>query len=349
MAVTLKDIANEVGVRPSTVSLVLNRKPKAETFGKETREKIFEVARKLGYTPNATARALVTRKTRSLGFILSDETPGGWANTYFAEYLNGVERCCRDHRYTLNITLYNLLNIDNFIFPQKVEERGVDGVILNGFVSQEVLQKFEQCQLPCVCLGGNIEEAVGHIPTFSMDVLGQKLQVLRYLAERNHQKIAFLDSNSEAKIKSLNKLDAALAQSGLQDKIKVQRFLETLNFSDIESGRQFVKKLVTIPDQERPTAVICNDRNILGIIEELNKHNLSYPEDLSIISFFDSIICQTLSPAITAVTINCEEIGYYATKALLDHLESPKTCDTIVSKIDFPAKLVTRDSVQTLK
>lgn len=348
MAVTIKDIANKVGVMPSTVSLVLNRRPKAQTFTEETREKIFKAAEELGYTPNAAARALATRKTKSLGFILSDEAHGGWANTYFAEYLNGVERCCREHYYSLNILLYNLSNIDGFIFPDKVKERGVDGIILNGYVSAEIMRKFNDVNIPCVSLGRNIEGDTEKIPTFSIDSNHQRMGILRYLSGLGHSQITLIDTDSNAKSRSLDKLDECLETSDLKGKIKVNRYLTDKKFSDIEDGKKFVRDFVATSPQKRPTAVISNERNALGIIKELSKHNMACPDDLSIISCSESAISQVITPALTAVKASYEEIGFHACKVLIDHLENNGACDASMSKNDFKTELVTRDSVQNI-
>ena len=89
MRATLKDIAQIAGVNESTVSYVINNKPKAKCFQEKTRERILNIARDLNYHPNAAARALSTCKTGNIGFILSDQVEGLWENPYWAQMLTG--------------------------------------------------------------------------------------------------------------------------------------------------------------------------------------------------------------------------------------------------------------------
>ena len=99
MAVTLKDIAERVGVTPATVSMVLNNKP---NIGKETRKKVLEVAKELNYYPHAIARGLATKRTYAIGIVVPD-----LAYHFLPQVLFGIESKLKQLDY--NITLFDTL------------------------------------------------------------------------------------------------------------------------------------------------------------------------------------------------------------------------------------------------
>ncbi|MFW5736752.1 MAG: LacI family DNA-binding transcriptional regulator, partial [Halanaerobium sp.] len=121
MAVTLKDIAEKVGVTESTVSRVLNGIPKAS---KETREEIFQVAADLGYKPNQIARSLVTKKTHTIGLIISD-----LANTYFARVASGIEKIASKYDYSLIISTTGGDEKEELKYINLLKEKQVDGLL----------------------------------------------------------------------------------------------------------------------------------------------------------------------------------------------------------------------------
>ena len=94
MRATIKDIARETHLSPSTVSLVLNNKP--HRLSEETRKRVLETAKRLDYRPNRMAASLVTNRTRTIGIVVADIK-----NAYFAELASGAEAKCTDMGYSL--------------------------------------------------------------------------------------------------------------------------------------------------------------------------------------------------------------------------------------------------------
>ena len=94
MAITIKDIANETGFSPATVSLVLNNKKCR--IPEKTRKIILDIAEKHQYVPNLSARALVMKQSKTLGLIIPDIS-----NPYFAEFAKGVEKEAQKNDYSV--------------------------------------------------------------------------------------------------------------------------------------------------------------------------------------------------------------------------------------------------------
>ena len=90
-SITISDIAREAGVSKTTVSFVLNQNSGRVPISEATKERVMQVVRAHHYQPNPMAQSLTTRKTGSIGFFLSDNMEGGFANIFFANFLNGDE------------------------------------------------------------------------------------------------------------------------------------------------------------------------------------------------------------------------------------------------------------------
>lgn len=136
MRATIKDIARETHLSPSTVSLVLNNKP--HRLSEETRKRVLETAKRLDYRPNRMAASLVTNRTRTIGIVVADIK-----NAYFAELASGAEAKCTDMGYSLIICNTNDQREKDFDYINLMIDRGVDGIIISfsAGVEEETAQK----------------------------------------------------------------------------------------------------------------------------------------------------------------------------------------------------------------
>ena len=119
----MKDIAREVGVSVSAVSLVLNNRPCR--ISEEKKRQIFEVAKRRNYAPNQAARSLVTKRSRMLAVILPDIE-----NLFFASLAKRIEDSCRRNGYMLLIVNSNDSYQEDKALLHSIVARGVDGIFL---------------------------------------------------------------------------------------------------------------------------------------------------------------------------------------------------------------------------
>lgn len=343
MRVTLKDIAKAVGVGESTVSRVLNRRPNPIKISEATIQKIFSTAKELGYHPNAAARALATRKTGHIGFILSDNVTDGFKNNFFAQGLAGVEQACRERGYGLNISLYNLSNVDSFVFPKKVCERSVDGLVLIGYIEAAVVHRFKEFGIPCIAINQNVEVA-GLIPTVASDVVDGRYQAIRYAAKLGHRRFLY-DTGFHPYLQEVGKLvvnRAKISPETSHCRIKILDIPEKK--SDYSTAKPILDYWMGMPAGERPTVIIATDQTLFALLKEMDKEGLRCPEDISLISSCDSNLCELSRPALTAVDMKLEQLGRTAANILIDCLESGEELTIEHSKNDFPCELVIRES-----
>jgi len=339
---TIEDVAIEAGVSKGTVSLVLNRNRSKISISSQTCKRVLQAAQRCGYHPNAAARALSTRRTGHIGFILSDTITGGWANVYYATIFAGVEQACRARGYGLNTSLYNLSNIDSFVFPPKVGQRSVDGLILTGYVQASVVQRFREFDIPCVCIGDDIEVAE-IIPSLSTDIVDGFFQAVEHLASLGHRNIGFCDLPSR-RGREITRL--------VEDRVRSHPATAGCRLAgltapgqwDYQAAGHLLNAWLAFAPADRPSAVISSDQTLIALAGELTRRGLKCPGDLSLISSCNTHLCPITYPALTAIDQNLGQLGQNAVDLLIDYLDNDTTLTAAASRNDFPCRLVVRDS-----
>lgn len=343
MTIRLQDIADAVGVRRSTVSRVLNNSSGTARVSQARRDQILQAARELGYHPNSSARALSTKRTGHIGFMLSDRVTDGLANMYFAQHLVGVESECRRRGYGVNVSQYNLSNIDSFVFPPKVGERSVDGLILAGYIEAAIVARFREFGVPCIAIGDNLE--VGElVPTISCDVVGGIYDAVVYGASIGHERIAVAGGPSRRAREVAGELKQRVAGSSATANCRFEIIELPDARNDYSDALPLAEVLANRSANDRPTLVLATDQTLVALTSELAMRGMRCPEDISLVSVNDTVLCQYGIPPMTAVNQHVVELGKVATELLLNHLELAKPLDSSVSKNDFPCTLSIRKS-----
>lgn len=342
--ITISDIAREAGVTKSTVSFVLNDRNGRIPISAATREKVLKVVERYHYQPNQMARSLTTRRTGNLGFILSDNMAGGFANVFFATCLNGAEAECRRRGYGLTVGLFNLSCIDSFIFPTPVRQHCVDGIILAGFVADEVLDRICASKIPCVCIGDYMTHPE-RVTTVSNAITRSTVSLLSYLHRRGHERIAIHYPTTPRDLREVELVKAALAETPELARCRPRFMLTPEHNGDYAAAGRLLQDLLALPEAERPTALIGNDQTTLALEHELRRHGLRCPEDLALVSTTDTSLCEFASPALTAQRYDLAALGAHAVTLLIDHIVNGVPLTSEQSKNDFPGTLVERDSV----
>lgn len=341
MTIRLKDIAEIVGVKAPTVSRVLNRKDSTIQVSEATRKKIFETAQKLNYQPSAAARALATKRSGYIGYIMSDTIEGGWQNANFSRYLSGIERACRKHGYGLNISLYNLSNIETFIFPERIGQRSIDGLILTGHVEAKIVKRFKEFKIPMIILGRDTE-LTKLAPGISPDDETGVMDILQYVSRIGHKHILWcMEKKRRSKEKTKNVLER-LNKSKLD--IKIQITYSKNGECNYQAGKPLVEEWLQIAPEKRPTLIMSTDQTMTAALQELSAQGCRCPEDVSLVSVCDSRLCLDSNPPMTALDTDMEGQAEKAVMMLIDHLDSKKPLTTEMQIDNYPCKLIERKS-----
>ncbi len=342
--ITLKQIAKEIGVQESTVSRIINHKGGPIKFSPVTVEKVRKMAETMGYQPNAAARALATKKTGYIGFILSDSVQGGWSNQYFAGFLSGVEHVCRNKGYGLNICLYNLSNLENFVFPQSIGQKSVDGIILCGPTDMAVVEKFKNANIPAVLIGSNILRPEA-IPVISFDIVEGYWKMARHCAELGHRRMLICSAENEATKFKVKCFSERLHSEAETRHMTLDVFTPPHGLIDLNAAKPLMNYWLSRPEAERPTVILGSDQLMAGLTRELHSHGIRCPEELSLVSGTDTQICGLTNPSLTAIHYDLEAIAGRAVETLTDYLDKqiPMPAQQIL-KGSFEGVIIQRES-----
>lgn len=333
----MKDIAREVGVSVSAVSLVLNNRPCR--ISEEKKRQIFEVAKRRNYAPNQAARSLVTKRSRMLAVILPDIE-----NLFFASLAKRIEDSCRRNGYMLLIVNSNDSYQEDKALLHSIVARGVDGIFL--IVSNESCRQEREEELTRLLKGlpipyvmvDRIFDQLACDKVFYDNEQGAYLAV-RHLQERGHVRIgcvANLSSNS-----------GLLRLQGYRRALAERNWNYNPNYVadgdyHFESGYQAADQLL---QTDATAAFISNDMMAMGFLKRLHERGLTVPDDFSLVGYDNSLLSTVCDVNLSSVEQDSHLLGEEACRLLIDRIKDqtlpPRT-------VCLSPKLIVRNSVKTL-
>lgn len=305
MSITIKEIAEIANVSSATVSKVLN--DKAPYISDETKKKIFEIARREGYIPNAVAKSLKVKSTKTIGIIIPDVM-----NLFFSELARGIEDAAEKRGYSVI-----LCNSDNNEEKEKkyiqvLQEKMVDGIILTAS-EKSVERSLNMRKIPMVLLDRDIntDAKVGKI--FVDNETGE-YEACKYMIDKGIKEIAFISSNviSKSSSQRLNGYKKALSDNG----IEIDEDLIYLDSYTIETGFNGVIEILKKKDFK---GICCgNDLIAIGAINALKMKSINVPEDVKVIGFDDIQISKYINPPLTTIKQPIYRMGREAVDMLIN-------------------------------
>jgi DNA-binding LacI/PurR family transcriptional regulator len=335
---TIKDIAKKVGVSVTTVSRALNG---YSDVNQNTRNKIIEAAKELNYTPNAVARTLVTKKSKTIGLIVSELNRSSSKDNFTFEVLCGINAYTAEADYDMVLFSTDPKKQKNKSYSQLCMERGVDGAILQGIRTDDpYLIEVLESDIPCVLIDIPIQtQSVGYVTTDNS--FGAK-NAVEHLIELGHRHIGMVNGHEQAFVSKerLKGYKAALLENGLElDETMV------VNGQFFESSAEEVTYKLLI-EHPQITALFCSsDLMAFGAIKAAQRLNLSVPRDLSVVGYDDIILASYVRPRLTTVAQDKYLMGYKAAEMLISMLNEDKKGHTCV----LPTELKKRDTTTTVR
>lgn len=334
--VTLKALAQHLQLSPTTVSLVINRSPAANSIPPETHERVLAAARELNYRPNYMARSLRRQKSLSVGVIVPEISEG-----YAGELLSGVEDHLMQAGYFYLVASHRAKEdvLDKYL--DLLRDRLVEGYILLATPISH------SPPLPTVAVAGHQEiEGVTNVVIDHDHALDQ---ALTHLVELGHQRIAFFKGHPN----SADTEDRwrAILEGADRHGLKVDPDL-TLQLSGDPAGEVFSpdeayregyvfgRKLLE-RSTDFTTLFAFNDISAIGATRAFLDAGFRVPEDISVVGFDDIQSAAFHNPSLTTVRQPLREMGRMAAEILLRNLAGETTS---AEPVMVKPELVVRDS-----
>ena len=338
--VTIIDVANYAGVSKTTVSAVLNNGPHVK---EETRRRVEEAVKALGYVCNNNARGLRKRETKCLGVIVAVESRD--IHTYEFNFevgqfgyavANGIPDGLEDRDYGLITEQYCPREMAGEL-PAIVKNARVDGVFLVGSLfNEDFLKKLDALNLPAVGVGTSYDSIDCVLPDIAKGVRLQVEELVRSGARR----IAMINCPPEFANAKMRIEGWKQAVSNLGCKLKGTWEVQCRTNTG-EGGYLAMKELWE--SGARPDGVVTAHEAIaLGVMRYFHEQGIRVPEDVSVTSYETSVLGGYSIPPLTSVNVKKEEMGAIAARMLLNRIENPAAP---LQKYVIDPELVVRGSV----
>jgi DNA-binding LacI/PurR family transcriptional regulator len=339
MAVSIKDIAREANVSYSLVSRALNDSPRVNA---QTKARIQRLAAEMGYLPSAVARSLVTRRTNTLGIVVTTIT-----DLFFAEVIHAIEETALNQGYNVILTNSGGQPERELAALRSLRERRVDGIILISGCSNETSCQDEGIGIPIVIINNVHREHIGY--SVEVDNAAGSREAVVHLLHLGHRRIAHIAGPAREwdAVERLRGYEEALRAHG----VAVEAELIVCGDNHPEAGIARMQQLLALP--LRPTAVFCyNDATAIGAMRAARMAGLRVPEDLSVVGFDDIDLARHLEPPLTTVAQPKRQMGRTAVEMILQLLSETRQPDQAeeagVKDCVLPSQLVVRESTAPL-
>lgn len=336
--ITLSDIAQESGVSPATVSLVLRNRP---GISSETRQKVLEVVERLGYQGKSSRPAGGPAVGR-IGMLVKMEshlTPQ--MNPFYSRVMSGIESACRHMGASL---LYAALPVDENNHPlgslPLLEQGQVDGLLMVGaFVDRTIATILGSRAVPVVLVDAYSDSA-SYDAVVSDNFLAS-YQAVEYLIRKGHRHIGLVGSQADSYPSLRDRRHGclrALKEAGLPN-----HYIANFNISHSQGIEETKSLLRTYPQL---TALFgINDEVSVAALRAIQEMGRQTPQDISVISYDDTVLALHASPKLTTMHVDTDAMGRAAVQMLSFRIENPQAARMTLT---IHPELVERESVAQL-
>lgn len=326
------DVAARAGVSLGTVSNVLNR---PERVSEETRDKVLQAIKELGYVRNEAARQLRAGRSRTVGLVVLDV-----GNPFFTDLAAGVEQTATSSGLSVVLCNSNDDAAREWHYLSMLREQRAYGVLITPVGDRTAaIEEIRRSGTPVVLVdrGANRKQCSVSVNDF----VGGELAVA-HLIEQGHKRIGFVGGPVAINQvrQRLAGARAAIQAAGLrEDALTV---IETPRL-DVASGRATGQQIASMGVRRRPTGVFCaNDLLALGLLQDTVRRGLTLPHDLAIIGYDDIEFAAAAAVPLTSIRQPRAQLGQAAMQLLLDEATNGQAHQH--RQIVFEPELVVRDS-----
>lgn len=327
---TIRDIAKMAQVSHMTVSRALSNDPRVR---EETRKRILQLVKELGYRPDARARAFASKKSHLIGLVVSDIS-----NPFYAELARGIEDKAHEQGY--NVIFCSTDNKPERMgtYVHLMMDAGVEGLIFASCRLREpIVEKLIEEHFPLVLVNRKLKgEAFNYVV---LNNVQGAYEITEHLINLGYRKIAIITgtSNLSTGIDRLKGYQQACKDHGidLNNNYVIQGPFTR------ETGYEGTKQLLSMKD--RPESIFGgNDYIAMGVIDAVEEMGLHIPEDIALVGFDDTEFASNQRIKLTTVSQRRYEMGNLGVQILIDYIERKETDYT--HKVILEPRLIIRES-----
>lgn len=332
MSVTIKDIAKQASVSINTVSRALNGKP---DVNEETKKRIIEIAKRLNYVPNFLAKGLVTKNTKTIGVIISDNS-----NPFFAKIIKGIEDFARSEGYSII-----LCNTDEEYEKEEdaiylLQQKQVDGFLITLTSTQKEridVLKLKRAEIPFVLLNRHMDNIMTDY-VINDNIYGAYIAI-NHLVKLGYKRIGYISGPPQ--ISSVRERLEGYRKALFENNIEFDNSLIKESNLKMEDGTILMRELLEL--ENLPTAVFTySDFLAIGVLKAIKEAELKIPEDIALVGYDDIEFSAFLEVPLTTVHQPRYRIGEKGARILINRIEGKGSKD--LQQIILKPELVIRKS-----
>lgn len=336
--ITQADIAKKVGVSQSTVSQVLSDMV-TTTISPSTCERILRVAKEMGYHRHSAPQHSSRKKTKNVGFLI----PEGYYTEHLMVYIRRLHAGVLEQLDAKGFHLIQSIIHPDEPLPSLIHQHKVDGVIIEDRCDSELVRRIQEF-VPVMLLNFNLDFV--DVDSFMPDNVGGVWQAMQYLHGLGHRRIAIFGMeptqiHHAERISSYRRSQEMLnlvVDEAYDGMCEPQRHGDPDEVDDFAT--QTLLRWRALPNP--PTAVMTlTDGYALFLLRAARSLGINVPQDLSIVGFDNTPMCEHTEPRLTSVDQPMEQMGQAACRTLMSRLEGT---DMPIQKLRLGVKLIERDS-----
>jgi Transcriptional regulators len=330
--ITMRDIANRLGVSSVTVSKALSDK---EGVSDELKQRIKELAQEMGYRYNTTARAMKEGYSYNIGVVIADRY-ASMTPSFYLQFYQFLATTLEEEQYSGILHMLSEEDEEGLVLPRIYHDRKVDGFIILGQLSKAYIAAFNDTNIPLVFLDFYTDQTdLDYVIT---DNFYGMYEMTNYLISCGHRDIAFVGNVHSTS--SIQDRFLGYYKSLLEHRIPLQ---QDSIINDRDEKGKFIDFI--IPDK-LPTAFVCNcDQVAYMLISTLRKQGIRVPDDCSVVGFDNDIYATLAEPGLTTVEVNSKEMAKAAVNKIVNKIRTQAASS---GRVLVRGNMIYRQSVRSI-
>ncbi|WP_193221986.1 LacI family DNA-binding transcriptional regulator [Amylibacter sp. SFDW26] len=310
---TLKDVARTANVSIATVSRVLNNSP---SVTKKTKDHVNDVIQKLSFSPSPMARALNSGRTRTVGALVPTLD-----HAIFSKFLEALEKRLSDHKHSLVISTTNGSPKTEFEQATALLNMGAEALIVSGKQrSLEFDALVKRFNVPVIIT--SYYDPNADYPSIGYDNAAISKLALNHFIEKQYNTVAVIHGPTTDNDRTRDRLEGIKSDNRFSDVNYMEVALS------IDGGCQATRRIIS--SGQRPDVIFClSDVLALGVLFELQRNNISIPNDVAVMGFDNLEWAEHTVPPLTSIELSVKDMGKHAADEVCSFLNTGKPIDSV--------------------